>query len=359
MATCETPGCGKPAKLQCPTCNKMQLMPSSFCSQECFKSFWVLHKAKHVIVDPFAGYTFTGPLRPARVTPMRSVPAHIPRPEYADTGKPVIEDRARGNAVVPYNQQEIEILREVAKIGRDALDIAGAKACVGMTTEELDIIVHEAIIERNAYPSPLNYRGFPKSCCTSINEVICHGIPDQRPLEAGDILNVDVSVYYKGMHIDLNETFFIEDETKKVDDATKKLVHNAYMCLERAIAMCKPGTMYRDLGDTIQYVATKEGFDVVRSYCGHGTGRFFHCTPNIPHYKNNKAIGVMKPGHVFTIEPMINAGSWHDRLWPDDWTVVTKDGKKSAQFEHTLLITDTGVEVLTRRTKGSYVDRFV
>lgn len=279
-------------------------------------------------------------------------------------------------------------MREVAKLGAEVLAIGAKAAKPGVTTDEIDAIVHQACIERNCYPSPLNYRNFPKSVCTSVNEVICHGIPDSRPLKDGDIVNIDVTVYKDGFHADLNETYLIGN----VDEAGKKLVQTTYECLELAIQECKPGVLYRDIGKVIQKHATKNGFSVVRTYCGHGIGELFHTAPNVPHYANvcnsklvlllllplhfphlfvhlftflnpdspyqNKAVGVMKPGHIFTIEPMINEGRWQDNLWPDDWTATTVDGKRSAQFEHTLLITETGVEVLTKRRSGSYIDRF-
>lgn len=171
-----------------------------------------------------------------------------------------------------------------------------------MTADEIDVIVHETIIEEEAYPSPLNYYDFPKSVCTSVNEVICHGIPDLRPLENGDILNVDVSVMKRNNNGDLNETFLIGE----CDAASKHLVSNAYLGLFKAAEMLKPGVMYRDLGKAIAGHVESEGLSVVRSYCGHGIGEEFHCMPNVPHYKNNKAVGIMKPGHIFTIEPMIN-----------------------------------------------------
>lgn len=168
-------------------------------------------------------------------------------------------------------------------------------------------------------------------------------------------MNLDICVYYQGFHADLNETWLIGDN---VDPKHKKLVETAYQCLEEAIKMCKPGVLYRNLGKVISKVANAEGFSVVRSFCGHGVGKLLHTVPNIPHYANNKAVGVMKPGHTFTIEPMINEGTWHDVSWPDDWTISTRDGKRSAQFEHTILITETGCEVLTKRAFGSYIDRF-
>ncbi|KDO85764.1 hypothetical protein CISIN_1g0158381mg, partial [Citrus sinensis] len=184
------------------------------------------------------------------------------------------------------------------------------------------------------YPSPLNYHFFPKSCCTSVNEVICHGIPDSRKLEDGDIVNIDVTVYYKGVHGDLNETYFVGN----ADEASRQLVQCTYECLEKAISIVKPGVRFREIGEVINRHATMSGFSVVKSYCGHGIGELFHCAPNIPHYSRNKAVGVMKVGQTFTIEPMINAGVWRDRMWPDGWTAVTADGKRSAQFEHTLLV---------------------
>lgn len=355
---CATYGCGKPASLQCPTCQKLGLS-THFCSQECFKGFWGVHKSKHdgaALPDKFKGYSFFGKLRPGKISPKRAVPGHIVRPDYADTGIPLSEQKSRASYnVEPIKPEDIPIMREACRIGREILDIAGAAAKVGMTTDEIDWIVHEATIARNAYPSPLNYREFPKSCCTSVNEIICHGIPDSRPLENGDIVNIDVSAYYKGFHTDLNETFLIGD----VDEKGKLLVKTTHDALNAAIDIVKPGVMYREVGEVISRVVHKKGFSVVKAYCGHGVGTLFHGPPNIPHYARNKAVGVMKAGHVFTIEPMINEGVWQDETWPDNWTSCTADGKRSAQFEHTILVTDTGCEVLTARTKGSYIDRFV
>ncbi|CAO3622685.1 unnamed protein product [Cunninghamella echinulata] len=202
-------------------------------------------------------------------------------------------------------------MREVCRITREVLEIAAKAVRVGITTDEIDRIVHEATIERGAYPSPLNYNYFPKSCCTSINEVICHGIPDQRPLEDGDIINIDISCFYKGFHGDTNGTYLVGN----VDEVGKKLVQTTKECLEKAIAMVKPGVRYRDFGKVIEEHATKNGFSVVRSFVGHGINEFFHCAPNIPHYANNKAIGIIRPGHIFTIEPMICEGDWKDHLW--------------------------------------------
>ena len=230
------------------------------------------------------------------------------------------------------------------------LDEAGKAIAPGVTGDKIDEVVHNACMERECYPSPLNYYGFPKSCCVSVNEVVCHGIPDFRPFEEGDIVNVDVTVYHRGLHADLNETFFVG----KVDDKGRELVDCAYQALYKAIRACKPGMRYRDIGGIIEEYCDARGFAVVRTYTGHGIGTLFHCVPNVPHYDGNRAVGVMQPGHVFTIEPMINEHGHDDVLWPDDWTAVTVDGGRSAQFEETLLVTETGVEILTQRTHGSY-----
>ncbi|ORX58315.1 methionyl aminopeptidase 1 [Hesseltinella vesiculosa] len=345
---CQSLGCGKPAKLQCPTCLKLKIDGSYFCSQECFKQNWAVHKSVHKANvpnhDPFPNFSYTGDLKAVYpLSPMRKVPDHIPKPDYSVTSIPVSEEKARGDAIKVLSPEEIQGMRECCKIAREVLDIGAAAVRPGITTDEIDRIIHEATIERGAYPSPLNYYRFPKSVCTSVNEVICHGIPDQRPLKEGDIVNLDVTCYYKGFHGDLNETYLVG----KVDEKGQKLVQTARECLEKAIAMVKPGVRYRDFGKVIEEHAKKNGFSVVRTFCGHGINQLFHCAPNVPHYANNKAVGILKPGHVFTIEPMICEGTWRDQLWPDNWTAVTADGKRSAQFEHTMLVTETGVEILT------------
>ncbi|CAI4227180.1 unnamed protein product [Auanema sp. JU1783] len=354
--SCSASGCDKPAKLRCPTCIKLALEDAFFCDQDCFKSNWNSHKVVHVDLsapyNPWPYYSFTGPLRPARLTPKREVPESIPRPDYAlhPEGVSFEERNAKANKVVKVlTPEEKEGLKIACKLGREVLNEA-AKACApGVTTEEIDRVVHEACIERDCYPSPLGYYKFPKSCCTSVNEVICHGIPDQRQLEDGDLCNVDVTVYHRGFHGDLNETFLVGT---KVDEESRKLVRVTYECLSQAIAIVKPGVKFREIGNVIQKHAAANGFSVVKSYCGHGIHRLFHTAPNIPHYAKNTAPGVMKAGNSFTIEPMINAGSLYDSQWPDNWTAVTKDGKRSAQFEQTLLVTDTGCEILTARETG-------
>ncbi|KAJ3126085.1 Methionine aminopeptidase 1 [Nowakowskiella sp. JEL0407] len=348
----ECSGCGQEAsKLKCPTCVKQGLPNAYFCSQDCFRASWQQHKLVHSqstvvkMFDPWPTHRYTGKLRPVYpLSPTRTIPDSIQKPDHAKDGRPYGELLLRGNLKIEQlNDEEIEKMRTVCRIAREVLN-EGRKACkVGVTTDEIDRVVHEACVERDSYPSPLNYYNFPKSCCTSVNEVICHGIPDQYEIQDGDICNIDVSVYHDGFHSDLNETYLCGN----VDDKGKELVQNAKDCLDAAIAMVKPGVLYRDIGNTIQKVASAKGFSVVKSYCGHGVNRLFHTTPNVPHYAKNKAVGVMKPGHTFTIEPMISEGVWRDEQWPDQWTVVTADGKRSAQFEHTLLVTETGCEVLT------------
>jgi len=331
----------------------MGLPAAFFCSQECFKSGWAFHKLVHNPPKPgkvderFAGYKFTGKVRPGVVGPMRPVPSEIPTPDYATTldGSSAKEQALKNSStVVPKTTQQIAALKKAGRIAAEVLEIGAAAVKVGITTDEIDRIVHEACISRGSYPSPLNYYGFPKSCCTSVNEVICHGIPDSRPLENGDIVNLDITVFVDGVHADVNATYPVGT----VDADSLRLVACAKRSLNEAIVFCKPGMLYRDIGTVISKVVKAEGFSVVRTYCGHGIGDLFHCPPSVPHYDKNKAVGTMQVGHVFTIEPMINAGGWQDQLWPDNWTDVTKDGSRSAQFEHTLLVTETGVEILTK-----------
>eukprot|EP00217_Crustomastix_stigmatica_P015138 CAMPEP_0183793070 /NCGR_PEP_ID=MMETSP0803_2-20130417/2982_1 /TAXON_ID=195967 /ORGANISM="Crustomastix stigmata, Strain CCMP3273" /LENGTH=509 /DNA_ID=CAMNT_0026037443 /DNA_START=48 /DNA_END=1577 /DNA_ORIENTATION=- len=300
--------------------------------------------------DAMPGFNWTGPLRPAPISPYRKVPKGIRRPDYAETGYPREEMESKKQQVVPIlTPPELEGLKKACRLGRVVLDAVARAIRPGVTTDELDRIAHETTVDGGGYPSPLNYCDFPKSCCTSVNEVVCHGIPDARPLEDGDIVNIDISVYVGGYHGDLNETYLVGN----VDDAGKRLIKETLACLEKAIAICKPGTRFRDIGDVISRHAQQCQLAVVRTYCGHGIGELFHCAPNVPHYARNKAVGVMKPGMAFTIEPMINEGVWQDRMWPDGWTSVTADGKRSAQFEHTMVVTDTGVEILTGRIADS------
>ncbi|KAL5529160.1 hypothetical protein ACEPAG_5134 [Sanghuangporus baumii] len=336
-----------PSRLECPTCSKLGIQGSFFCNQQCFKND---SKAVPEYGNLFDDFKFSGSLRPAYpLSPRRTVPSHIPRPDYADDVRGESKSERLAFVTPPHilSPEEQEKMRTVCRLGREILDIAGAAVKPGITTDEIDAIVHQATIERDAYPSDLNYRRFPKSVCTSVNEVICHGIPDRRPLLDGDIINIDVSLYYDGFHGDLNETYAVGD----IDEESKKLIRTTRECLDEAIKICKPGALFRDIGKVIEPIAKRNGCSVFRQYTGHGVNKLFHCNPNIPHYAKNKAIGTMKPGMTFTIEPMINLGTWDALHWPDDWTCTTADGKRSAQFEETLLITDTGVEVLTAGTK--------
>lgn len=367
-------GCGvSDASMQCPTCKKMNLTPSFFCDQNCFKAHWAHHKLKHS--DPTAlvaniptmtateekNFNFTGPLRPGKITARRAVPESIARPDYAlrNDGVSPSEEKDRGqNKVHCYNLKHLEddeedeelrskheILRikRVSKLCREVLDIGCRAVRVGVTTDEIDRVVHEATIERGMYPSPLGYYNFPKSVCTSVNEIICHGIPDSYELQEGDIVNLDISSYLEGFHGDLNETVFVG----KPDEDSIRLVHTAFSCMMAGIDRVKPEELYRRIGDTIEDRADKSSCSVVRSYTGHGVGRLFHTTPIVCHYRNNKSLGMMKEGHVFTVEPMINLGTWRDVLWPDAWTSAVADGSRSAQFEHTLVCTADGYRLLT------------
>eukprot|EP00388_Colpodella_angusta_P038895 GDKK01045790.1.p1 GENE.GDKK01045790.1~~GDKK01045790.1.p1 ORF type:complete len:405 (-),score=70.94 GDKK01045790.1:184-1353(-) len=358
-AKCE--GCGKEGPvMQCPSCKKLGLSPSFFCGQDCFKASWGKHKDKHsrppeatiaTMTDvERAIFNFAGPLRPGLITPKRPVPSNIVRPDYADhpEGRSKLEEADRSSNPKVYKGEALEKIRKVAALSREILDLACAAVKPGVTTDEIDRIVHEATIERGMYPSCMNYYNFPKSVCTSINEIICHGIPDNRPLAEGDIVNIDVSAYYDGVHGDLNEMVFVG----KPSEESLRLVHCTYECLMNAIASIKPRGLYKHIGDVIEARADQDGFSVVKSYTGHGVAEMFHCTPNIPHYANNKCPGIIQVGNVFTIEPMINVGTDKDFLWPDKWTSSTQDGKRSAQFEHEMVVTENGVEILTAHKDG-------
>ncbi|KAH3683242.1 hypothetical protein WICPIJ_005770 [Wickerhamomyces pijperi] len=354
---CSAPDCGKETTsvLKCPLCLK-QNVESFFCNQTCFKRSWGLHKVHHSkegvdSYDPSPNFTYSGSLRPAYpLSYTREIPAHITKPDYAANGVPVSEQVSDRTSKIPVNDaDEIAKIKLVAQYGREILDAAAAIIKPGVTTDEIDEVVHNETVKRNAYPSPLNYYNFPKSVCTSINEVICHGIPDKRPLKDGDIVNLDISVFHEGFHADLNETYYVGTPSKEAIN----VVETARECLDLAIAACKPGVAFRSLGDIIEKHAKANGCSVVRSFVGHGIGKLFHCAPQIAHYARNKSPGIMKPGMVFTIEPMINAGAYKDIIWPDNWTAVTADGKLSAQFEHELLITEDGYELLTARKETS------
>jgi methionyl aminopeptidase len=278
-------------------------------------------------------------VRPGTISPRRSVPAHIPRPDYAETGRPT----RSGEMADIKTPDVIARMRRAGKAAAQVLETVAAAVRPGITTDELDAIAHEAYIKLGGYPSTLNYHGFPKSLCTSVNEVICHGIPDSRALEEGDIVNLDITIFLDGVHGDCSATFFVG----KVDPESERLVRVTRECLDLGIAAVKPGRPISDIGRAIEDHATKNGMSVVRAYCGHGIGERFHSSMQIPHYYEPDAKTIMKPGMTFTIEPMINLGHWQHRTWDDGWTAVTADGSRSAQFEHTLLVTEQGAEILT------------
>jgi methionyl aminopeptidase len=276
------------------------------------------------------------PVRAGRVSAFRAVPASIPRPPYAP-------DVAGLVPAVPPDEFE-DRMRAAGRAAREVLLELREVVRPGMTTDELDRTCHDACIARGGYPSPLHYKGFPKSLCTSVNEVICHGIPDDRVLDDGDIVNCDVTIYLDGVHGDTNATFLVGD----VDDEGRRLVQVTQESLWKAIDEVRPGAPLNAVGRAIQTHAEAAGFSVVRAFVGHGVGEEFHTAPAVPHYYDPSLDVVLTPGLTFTIEPMINEGSWElGRIWSDGWTAPTRDGSRSAQFEHTLLVTPIGVEVCT------------
>jgi methionyl aminopeptidase len=278
-------------------------------------------------------------LVPGTVGPRRQVPASIPRPEYV--GRPGPARYTGPDVVAP---EVIERIRVASTIAARALALVGEHAAPGVTTDELDRIGHEYMLDHHAYPSTLGYRGFPKSLCTSINEVICHGIPDSTVLEDGDIVNVDVTAYIGGVHGDNNATFLVGD----VDEESRLLVERTQEALARAIKAVKPGREVNVIGRVIEKYADRFGYGTVRDYTGHGVGEAFHTGLVIPHYDAAPQYStVIEPGMVFTIEPMLTLGTNDWTMWDDGWTVVTADGRRTAQFEHTLVVTDTGAEILT------------
>lgn len=282
------------------------------------------------------------PVKQYPVTPVLHVPAGIDRPEYADKAKddPTI-DVYTGSDV--QSAETVEKMREVSRIAANAMHEAGRAVAPGVTTDALDRIAHEYMCDHGAYPSSLNYRGFPKSICTSVNEVICHGIPDLRPLQDGDIVKVDVTAYKNGVHGDNCHTFLCGEVAPEVVD----LVDRTREAMNRAIKVVRPGRRVNVIGLAIEKYAKRFGYGVVRDYTGHGVHTAFHSGLVIPHYDSPFATTVMQPGMTFTIEPMITLGGYDWYQWDDGWTVLTKDGSVCAQFEQTLVVTDDGAEVLT------------
>jgi methionyl aminopeptidase len=244
------------------------------------------------------------------------------------------------------SDREIELMRLTCRLAKETMEYIAPFVKVGVNTEELNILCHDFIIANNAIPSPLNYHGFPKSICTSVNEVICHGIPNKSViLKDGDILNIDITTYLNKFHGDTNKTFFVGAVTPEV----KKLVEVTYQCTRMGINQVRPGGRLGDIGAIIQEIAHSHGYSVVEDYCGHGIGREFHEEPQVVHFGKRNTGVEMKPGMTFTIEPMINLGVKETKTLKDGWTVITKDKKWSAQFEHTILVTPDGFEILTLR----------
>jgi len=292
-------------------------------------------------------FKYTGDMRPGKQTPMRRVPSEIGLPDYAKDGRP----KGRGPLLGIQDKKtaaDIEGMRAAGLVARQVLDAAGRAVAVGTTTDEIDRIVHEEAIARNSYPSPLNYQKFPKSCCTSVNEVICHGIPDNYKLQDGDIINIDITVYHNGFHGDCSEMFLVGN----VDEAGKQLVKVTHDAWQTEIDYCKPGKPYKGIGPIIEDYVKQYGYESSPDFCGHGINKIFHTIPSIVHVRNNVG-GTMEVGHTFTIEPMICEGTSKHVMWNDQWTAATKDGKRSAQFEHTLLVTEDGVDALTARLPNS------
>ena len=279
------------------------------------------------------------PLVPGQVGPRRTVPPTVARPEYVDRPMP-----APWHGPDVLDDETIARIRVAARIAAQALQEVGRHVAPGVTTDELDAIGHEFLLEHGAYPSTLGYRGFPKSLCTSVNEVICHGIPDSTVIEDGDIVNVDITAYVGGVHGDNNATFLAGD----VDEESRLLVERTREALERGIKAVRPGREINVIGRVIEKYAARFGYGVVRDFTGHGVGPAFHTGLVVPHYDAAPDHAtIIEPGMVFTIEPMLDLGTADWEMWDDGWTVVTADRRRSAQFEHTLLVTDSGAEVLT------------
>ena len=278
------------------------------------------------------------PITPHDITPLRDVPKSIRRPEYV--GKPAPK-RYTGSDV--QSQEVIEKMRIAGKIASNAMHEAGKAIAPGVTTDQLDAVAHEYMLDHGAYPSALGYRGFPKSVCTSVNEVVCHGIPDMRPLEDGDLVKIDVTAFKDGVHGDNCHTFFCGD----VDEEARLLTERTQEALNRAIKAVRPGRPISVIGRVIEAYAKRFGYGIIRDYTGHGVHTAFHSGLVILHYDEPRMNTVMQPGMTFTIEPMLTLGGHETDVWDDDWTVVTTDGSRVAQFEHSIVVTDSGADILT------------
>jgi methionyl aminopeptidase len=276
-------------------------------------------------------------LTPGQLSPSRDVPAHIPRPEYVGKREPKRSD------TTVQTPDVIDRMRRAGRLAAQAVVLAGEHCKPGVTTDEIDAVVHEFLCDHGAYPSTLGYKGFPKSCCTSLNEVICHGIPDSTVMEDGDIVNVDVTAFLDGVHGDTNQTFCVGS----VSEEARLLVERTREAAMRGVKAVAPGRPLNVIGRVIEAYAKRFGYGVVRDFGGHGIGETFHSGLFVPHYDNPRLETVMDPGMTFTIEPMITLGTYRHDMWDDGWTVLTKDRRWTAQFEHMVAVTDAGYEILT------------
>ncbi|XP_066597864.1 uncharacterized protein [Prorops nasuta] len=277
-------------------------------------------------------------VRPWQVSDQNTVPAYIPHPPYSkymQLNKGLLKPEIK-------NENQIQCMRDSCDMAKEVLSQAKQFIKPGVTTDFLNDKIHEMIISNGAYPSPLNYRGFPKSICTSINNVACHGIPDNRPLLEGDTLNIDITVYLNGYHGDCSDMFVVG----KADEEANRLINITDLCLWEAIKTCKPNENFSSIGNIIEDTARKHGFNVIPALMGHGIGNYFHGPPDVLHFANNKP-GKMQPGMTFTIEPCLTQGDVEVEILEDGWTVVTVDEARTAQIEHTILITQNGCDVLT------------
>lgn len=277
-------------------------------------------------------------IAPAAISPRRPVPAGIARPEYVDRPAP-----ARYDGPEVKDADTVERMRAAGRLAAQARDLVGSHVAPGVTTDELDRIGHEFLCDHGAYPSTLGYRGFPKALCSSVNEVVCHGIPDSRRIEDGDIVNIDITAYLDGVHGDTNATFLAGE----VDEESRLLVERTEEALARGIKAVRPGRRINVIGRVIESYAARFGYGVVREFTGHGIGTSFHSGLIVPHYDDPEHDELIEVGMTFTIEPMLNLGTHEWEMWDDGWTVVTRDRRRSAQFEHTILVTPTGAEILT------------
>jgi methionyl aminopeptidase len=276
-------------------------------------------------------------LQPGRISPMRQVPANITTPEYVGRKRPRLGEPDIKDA------ETIERMRVAGKIAAQALAEVGRHVAPGVTTDELDRVGHDFLVSHGAYPSTLGYRGYPKSLCTSLNEVICHGIPDDTVMNEGDIVNVDITAFIGGVHGDTNATFPVGE----VDEESRLLIERTREAMMRGIRAVAPGRPLNAVGRVIESYARRFGYGVVRDFTGHGIGTTFHSGLIVPHFDDPDVKVIMEPGMTFTIEPMLTLGAITYDIWPDGWTAVTKDRKRTAQFEHTLVVTTDGYEILT------------